>query len=60
MTESRIVFGLKMNRIVVPFSLSSRKHLRTNVTPDLHLTYSKNGGNLGVGIKTIKTEVISP
>ena len=27
--------------------LSSRKHLRTKVTPDFHLTYSKNRGNLG-------------
>ena len=27
--------------------LASRKHLRTKVTPDFHLTYSKNGGNLG-------------
>ena len=26
---------------------SSRKHLRTKVTPDLQLTCSKNGGNLG-------------
>ena len=26
---------------------ASRKHLRTKVTPDFHLTYSKNGGNLG-------------
>ena len=26
---------------------SSREHLRTKVTPDFHLTYSKNGGNLG-------------
>ena len=26
---------------------TSRKHLRTKVTPDFHLTYSKNGGNLG-------------
>ena len=25
----------------------SRKHLRIKVTPDFHLTYSKNGGNLG-------------
>ena len=25
----------------------SRKHLRTKVTPDFHLTYSKNGGYLG-------------
>ena len=28
-------------------TVSSRKHLRTKVTPDFHLTYSKNGGNLG-------------
>ena len=27
---------------------SSRKLLRTKVTPDLHLTYSKNGGNMGL------------
>ena len=27
--------------------LTSRKHLRTKVTPNFHLTYSKNGGNLG-------------
>ena len=26
---------------------SSQKHLCTKVTPDFHLTYSKNGGNLG-------------
>ena len=26
---------------------TSRKNLRTKVTPDFHLTYSKNGGNLG-------------
>ena len=31
--------------------LSSRKHLRTKVTQDLHLTYSKNGGNLGLVLK---------
>ena len=27
---------------------SSRKHLRTKGTPDLHLKYSKNGGYLGL------------
>ena len=26
---------------------TSRKHLHTKVTPDFHLTYSKNGGNTG-------------
>ena len=32
-------------------NLTSRKHLRTKVTPDFHLTYSTNGGNLGSGSK---------
>ena len=27
--------------------LASRKHPRTKVTPNLNLTHSKNGGNLG-------------
>ena len=31
--------------------VSSRKLLRIKVTPDLHLTYSKNGGNLGLVLK---------
>ena len=31
---------------------SSWKLLHTKVTPDLHLTYSKNGGNLGLVLKT--------
>ena len=30
---------------------TSRKLLRIKVTPDLHLTYSKNGGNLGLVLK---------
>ena len=33
---------------------SSRKHLRTNVTPDFYLTYSKNWGNLGLVLKDKK------
>ena len=35
---------------------SSRKHLRTKVTPDFHLTYSKKGGKSGVGIQLIKMD----
>ena len=31
-----------------PIYYTSRKYLRTKVTPDFHLTYSKNGGNLGL------------
>ena len=34
-----------------PIMYSSRKLLRIKVTPDLHLTYSKNGGNLGLVLK---------
>ena len=30
---------------------TSRKLLRIKVTTDLHLTYSKNGGNLGLVLK---------
>ena len=30
---------------------TTRKLLRIKVTPDLHLTYSKNGGNLGLVLK---------
>ena len=32
---------------VVDETLTSWKHLRTKLTPDFHLTYRKNGGNLG-------------
>ena len=32
----------------IKMSMSSRKRLRTKVTPDLHLTYSKTGGNQGL------------
>ena len=31
--------------------ISSQKLLRMKVIPDLHLTYSKNGGNLGLVLK---------
>ena len=30
---------------------TSRKHLRTKVSPVFYLTYSKNGGNLGSELK---------
>ena len=35
------------------FSVFTRHHgnLRIKVTPDLHLAYSKNGGNLGLVLK---------
>ena len=38
---------------------SSRKLLRIKVTPDLHLTYSKNGGNLGLVLKMKNIACIS-
>ena len=39
-------------------SVTSRKHLRTKVTPDFHLTYSKNGGNLGSGSNDKKLKIL--
>ena len=36
--------------------ITSRKRLRTKVTPNLHLTYSKNGENQGL----ILNGIISP
>ena len=38
---------------------SSRQLLRIKVTPDLHLTYSKNGGNLGLVLKMKNIACIS-
>ena len=39
--------------------LASRKLLRIKVTPDLHLTYSKTGGNLGLVLKMKNMACIS-
>ena len=39
--------------------VSSRKLLCIKVTPDLHLTYSKNGGNLGLVLKMIYIACLS-
>ena len=36
---------LQSNMSLIAF-LPSRKHLRTKVTPNLHLAHSKNGGSL--------------
>ena len=42
------IFSFALNHAVEKYGKqTSRKHLRTKVTPDFHLTYSKNGGNLG-------------
>ena len=40
----------KITVIILIFE-PSRKHHRIKVTPDFHLTYSKNGGNLGLVLK---------
>ena len=39
--------GYRRRKERIEHCLSSRKHLRTKVIQDFHLTYSKNGGNLG-------------
>ena len=38
---------------------TSQKLLRIKVPPDLHLTYSKNGGNLGLVLKMKNIACIS-
>ena len=54
-SESEMKTG-KIKILTIAFCcLTSRKRLRTKVTQDFHLTYSKNGGNLGSGSK-IKSE----
>ena len=53
--------------LIVPFivfvnvkdTYTSRKLLRIKVTPDLHLTYSKNVGNLGLVLKIENIACIS-
>ena len=39
--------------------MTSRKLLLIKVTPDLHLTKSKNGGNLGLVLKMKNIDCIS-
>ena len=50
---------LSLQLSTLKFSITSRKLLRTKVTPDLHLTYSKNGGNLGLVLKMKNIACIS-
>ena len=38
---------IKSPYLAIDHISTSRKHLRTKVTPDFHLTYRKNVGNLG-------------
>ena len=42
---------MRSSFLIQALLLSSRKRLRIKVTPDLHLTYSKNGENLGLVLK---------
>ena len=49
------IFYIWQQTIALNFPIkSSRKLLRIKVTPDLHLTYSKNGGKPGVGTENEK------
>ena len=52
-------FALKGSVATVLKDFTSRKLLRINVTPDLHLTYSTNGGNLGLVLKMKNIAYIS-
>ena len=59
--EEESVAPAKMQQVcIVHYDEStSRKLLRIKVTPDLHLTYSKNGGNLGLVLKMKNIACIS-
>ena len=46
-------------KIFYGISVTSRKFLRVKVTPDLHLTYSKSGGHLGLVLKMKNIACIS-
>ena len=46
-------------KICIQILHASWKLLRIKVTPDLHLTYSKNGGNLGLVVLYLKMKNIA-
>ena len=47
----KFIIQTRMHNHPVGLDISSRKLLRIKLTPDLHLAYSKNGGNLGLVLK---------
>ena len=49
--KGRLFETYRPSSFVLQEDISSRKNLRTKVTPDFHLTYSENGENLGSGSK---------
>ena len=55
---SQISYGVSMGWVNKSL-FTSRKILRIKVTPDLHLTCSKNGGNLGLVLKMKNIACIS-
>ena len=48
------IFRITGNALKEKVTYTSRKLLRIKVTPDLHLTYRKNGGKPGFGIENEK------
>ena len=56
---TKINLNISVVSIVPKDCKPSQKLLRINVTPDLHLTYSKNGGNLGLVLKMKNRACIS-
>ena len=61
------MFSSKLNKNTTYFEIlrdeakkpTSRKLLRIKVTPDLHIPYSRNGGNLGLVLKMKNIDCIS-
>ena len=48
---SAVLCTIQASVLFRPFKILLQKPLHIKVTPDLHLTYSKNGGNLGLVLK---------
>ena len=54
-TIAHTIFHLFKKSQTKHINMSSQKHLHTEVTPDLQLTYSKKTGEIWVDIKKIKS-----
>ena len=47
LSENIMLYFVNVYVLCIYYTYTSRKHLRTEVSPDLHPNYSKKGGNLG-------------
>ena len=54
--ENIMLYFVNVYVLCIYYTYTSRKHLRIEVSPDLHLNYSQKRGKSGVGIKMIKMD----